>query len=69
MKAESAKHQWEEVQLRGLTREELIKRREESLNRHYKREEEKFKEASDLKIRMDKMTVDQQMKVEDFQRK
>jgi hypothetical protein len=44
--------------LRGLTREELIKRREESLNRHYKREEEKFKEAADLKIKMDKHTVD-----------
>ena len=44
--------------MRGLSREELIKRREESLNRYYKREEEKFKEAADLKIKMDKMTVD-----------
>lgn len=66
MKAESSKHHWDEIQLRGLSREELIKRREESLNRYYKREEEKFKEAADLKIKMDKMTVDQQMKVEDF---
>lgn len=39
------------------------------MQRHYQREEQKFKEAADKKIKMDKMSVDQQMKVEEFQRK
>ena len=68
MKAESAKFHWNEIAIKDLTRAELIQRRDESLQRHYKREEEKFKEAADKKIKMDKHSIDQQMKVEEFQR-
>lgn len=44
----------------------MLKRREESLNNYYKREEEKFKDAADKKLKMDKHSIDMQMKVEDF---
>jgi hypothetical protein len=50
---------WPEIQIRSMTREELIKRREESLNRYYKREEEKYKEAQDKKLKMDKHSIEQ----------
>ena len=45
--------------LSGLSREELLKRREDSLARYYKREEEKFKEAQEKKLKMDKHSIDQ----------
>lgn len=49
-----------------MSKEDLIKRRDESLSRYYKREEEKYKDAEKKKLQMDKFTIEQQMKVEDM---
>ena len=53
----------------GLTKEELRLRREKSLSDYYAREEEKLKQAKEVKIAQDKHSIDQQMKIEGYQRK
>jgi len=60
---------WTMLQVEGMSRQELIKRREESMNRFNKRKEIKFKAAQERTYELDKETVRQQMKVEGHQRK
>jgi len=60
---------WESILVFGLTKEELRLRREKSLSDYYAREEEKLKLAKELKIAQDKHSIDQQMKIEGYQRK
>ena len=69
MKGAEYRHHWEFIMPYTLSKEELKKRREESLAEYYRREDEKFKEAEKRKIQMDKMSIDSQMKVEEYQRK
>lgn len=57
------------LQVEGMSRQELIKRREESMNRYNARKEIKFKAAQDKTYQLDKEVVKQQMKVEGHQRK
>ena len=60
---------WEGAQVEGVSKEELKRRREDSLREYYQREEDKRKEAEKRKLEMDKHSIDQQMKVENFQRR
>jgi hypothetical protein len=60
---------WTMLQVEGMSRQELIKRREESMVRFNKRKEIKFKAAQEKTYELDKETVKQQMKVEGHQRK
>ena len=60
---------WDHIQVYGLTKEELRLRREQALAANYAREDEKMKQAKDLKLAQDKHSIDQQMKIEGYQRK
>lgn len=48
MKQEAGKH-WESIQIGNMSRDELIKRRDESLKAYYERQDQKFKDAQTKK--------------------
>jgi len=60
---------WDFIQVFSLTKDQLKTRREASLAQYYAREEEKLKLAKDVKLAQDKHSIDQQMKIEGYQRK
>ena len=49
---------WDHIQVYGLTKEELRLRREQALAACYAREDEKMKQAKDLKLAQDKHSID-----------
>ena len=49
---------WDHILVFGLTKEELRLRREKSLADYYAREDEKLKQAKEIKIAQDKHSID-----------
>ena len=60
---------WEKVVVTDLTKEQIRARRDESLKQYYARQDEREKAAREVKLQQDKHSIDQQMKVEGYQRK
>ena len=61
--------EWETLEVRGLSRQEVIERRNKSIERRTIKEEEKAKQAKETVQKMEKVSIDQQMQVEKHQRK
>ena len=55
---------WTHLEVQGLSRQEVIQRRNASLDAYYKREEEKKKNAQEAMYAMDKHAVEQMSKVD-----
>ena len=64
-----ANNSWTSLEIKGLTKQELMTRRSESVGRYYEAQEKRKKEAQETIYKMEKRSVDQQMKVEGHERK
>lgn len=60
---------WPTLEVQDLTKQELMKRRNESVDRYYKEEAALAKQASSNKLAQEKKVIDEQMYVERHERK
>lgn len=68
IKAQKSDKMWDEIQISGLSREEVTERRNDSVQRHQEYKEAEFKKTADRKYKLEGETVKKQMQVENNQR-
>jgi len=60
---------WETLEVQSLTKQEIMQRRNASVDRYYKLQEELEKKAGETKLAHEKKVIDEQMDLERHERK